>query len=219
MSAFKKAIELGAKAVEFDVQMTKDNKLVLIHDYFLDRTTSGSGLVMETSYDSLCQYDAGKWFAAKFAHESVPLLEEVLDFLGKDIEIHIEIKKAFFEPRHYEWDVYQMVKEKGLLANTIFSSFNHECLKTISNYEGVRIGMLVASGMVGITNYMKDAGILGYSLNQGADFISQELIEEAHSKGLKVLSYTVNEKEIAQYFERMGVDGIFSNFPDLMNGL
>ena len=78
MSAFRRAIEAGADAVELDVQATSDGQLVVIHDSTLDRTTDGTGAVFETDAATIAGADAGSWFSPDFAGERVPTLEEVL---------------------------------------------------------------------------------------------------------------------------------------------
>jgi len=78
MAAFGRALELGANGIEFDVQLTRDGHAVVIHDAMLDRTTTGSGPVLEASVDDVRSVDAGGWFGEVFEGEQVPLLDEVL---------------------------------------------------------------------------------------------------------------------------------------------
>lgn len=78
MAAFRAAVELGASAVELDVQQSLDGELVVMHDDTVERTTDGGGLVGELSLAELQALDAGSWFSAEFAGEQVPLLREVL---------------------------------------------------------------------------------------------------------------------------------------------
>ena len=76
LTSFKKAIEIGVDAIELDVRKTKDNKLVVIHDADIKRTTNGKGLVAELSLKEI------KGFSAE-GGEKIPTLEEALDFLDK----------------------------------------------------------------------------------------------------------------------------------------
>lgn len=104
LSAFKKVVELGIPGVELDVHLTKDGKLVVIHDESIKRTgrifnkemnepqTAPDITVEESTYDQLLQYDFGVWFSKEFVGEKIPLLSEVLDVLGPDIYVDIEIK-------------------------------------------------------------------------------------------------------------------------------
>lgn len=217
LAAFEKAILMGAKEIELDVQMSKDGELVVIHDYFLNRTTSGTGLVMETSYNDLVQYDAGKWFGEIFLGQKIPLLSQVLSLCHKEITVHIEIKKAILEKRDIEIKVYELVKELKMVNQVIISSFDHQCLKNLAFDKELRIGMLLASRMIQPISYMDQNNLLGYSINQSAEFVDEEFVKEAHAKNVQVLVYTVNDKMIANYLKSIGVDGIFTNYPDLLN--
>jgi glycerophosphoryl diester phosphodiesterase len=90
MAAFRAAAELGADAIEFDVHATADGQLVVVHDYDLARTTSGSGLVHDRELAYVRTLSAGAWFAERFAAERVPLLAEVLELQGVDFELEVK---------------------------------------------------------------------------------------------------------------------------------
>jgi glycerophosphoryl diester phosphodiesterase len=90
MAAFRAAAGLGADAIEFDVHATADGHLVVVHDYDLARTTSGTGLVHERDLAYVRGLSAGGWFAERFATERVPLLAEVLEL--EDIDFELEVK-------------------------------------------------------------------------------------------------------------------------------
>jgi glycerophosphoryl diester phosphodiesterase len=89
LPAFEGAIAKGADAIEFDVHLTKDEELVVHHDYYLGRTKQGSGHIGDYALAELKALDVGGWFDAKFAGEKMPMLSEVLD-LGKG-KIRFEI--------------------------------------------------------------------------------------------------------------------------------
>ncbi|MBT9187601.1 glycerophosphodiester phosphodiesterase [Zobellia russellii] len=92
ISAFKEAVRLGAQMIEFDVRMTIDNKLIIMHDATVDRTTDGSGSVEDLTWNEIKQLDAGAWKSKKFKGERVPLLEEVLDIFPKNIWLNVHLK-------------------------------------------------------------------------------------------------------------------------------
>ena len=217
LAAFRKAVEMGAKAVEFDVQMSKDHQLLVIHDFYLERTTSGQGPVLLEDYQTIKSFDAGSRFDPAFCKEYVPLLEEVLDLLPPSMEIHLEIKKSFMETRNFEENIYQLIKARGLLDQTIFSSFDHQCLKNLlDKHKGIRVGMLIRSSMIGTTTYMKDRGLASYSLDQEASFVTPQLVQEVHDANLQLNTFTVNDPGLADHFQKIGVDGIFTNYLDLL---
>jgi len=90
--AFNEAIRLGAQMIEFDVRMTKDNQLVIMHDRSVDRTTNGTGLVNELTLMEIKQFDAGVWKSKEFLGEKVPTFKEVLDIMPNNIWLNIHLK-------------------------------------------------------------------------------------------------------------------------------
>lgn len=92
ISAFNEAILLGAHMIEFDVQMTKDNKLVIMHDKTVDRTTNGAGLVSELTLEEIKKLDAGSWKSQQFASEKVPTFKETLEIMPQNIWLNIHLK-------------------------------------------------------------------------------------------------------------------------------
>lgn len=92
ISAFEEAIRLGAHMVEFDVRMTKDKKLVIMHDRTVDRTTDGTGLVTELTLQEIQMLDAGSWKSDEFAAEKVPTFKEALAVMPKNIWLNIHLK-------------------------------------------------------------------------------------------------------------------------------
>ena len=78
MAAFRRAIDLGADGIEFDVQATIDGGLVVVHDLSLERTTNGHGSVFAATLEEVRSLDAGAWFGNEHAGEKVPTLSEVL---------------------------------------------------------------------------------------------------------------------------------------------
>ena len=92
IAAFEEAVRLGAQMVEFDVRMTKDNKLIIMHDSSVDRTTNGAGLVEELTWNEVRILDAGGWKSKKFKGEKVPLFGEALDVFPKNIWLNIHLK-------------------------------------------------------------------------------------------------------------------------------
>ena len=92
LAAFAAAIDAGADGIEFDVHPSRDGALVVHHDYYLDRTTNGAGLVSGYTLAELRTLDAGAWFDERFAGESIPTLEEVLSLAAGHVRLEIELK-------------------------------------------------------------------------------------------------------------------------------
>ncbi len=79
LPAFEAAIRLGADGVELDVQYSSDGKLVIFHDFNLEKTSNGTGRVVSHTFDDLRKLDAGSHFSPEFAGTQIPTLDEVLD--------------------------------------------------------------------------------------------------------------------------------------------
>ena len=92
LSAFREAVRLGAHMVEFDVQITKDKQLVIMHDKSVDRTTNGKGLVSDLTLSEIKKLDAGSWKSKDFIGEKVPTLKEALAVFPKNIWLNIHLK-------------------------------------------------------------------------------------------------------------------------------
>ena len=92
LAAFGEAIRLGAQMIELDVQMTKDDQLVIMHDDKVNRTTNGRGLVRKLRLRKIKKLDAGKWKSKEFKNERVPTLKEALEIMPRNIWLNIHLK-------------------------------------------------------------------------------------------------------------------------------
>jgi len=92
LAAFREAIRLGAHMIEFDVALSRDGKLVLMHDSTIDRTTNGTGKVSAFSLDELKKLDAGSWKNKRFINERIPTFEEALSMMPKNIWLNVHLK-------------------------------------------------------------------------------------------------------------------------------
>lgn len=142
--AFQAAIERGADGVEFDVQMTKDRQLVICHNFMVDETSDGFGLISNKTFDELRALDFGSWFSPAFAGTKIPTLKEVLDVV-KDMKVlDIEIK------RPYPWlrdeivkKTVDQVRDMGLAEKVIISSFDFATIDAVKAYDAsIKCGLL-----------------------------------------------------------------------------
>ena len=130
-TAVRMAMDLGADMVEIDVTLSSDEVVIVLHDDTLDRTTDGTGLAQETSWEDIQTLDAGSWFDRRFAGEPVPSLAQILDLVKGQILINIEIKaEAVGEsPRGgIEEKVAEEVRKRDMVDQVIVSSFNPRAL-------------------------------------------------------------------------------------------
>lgn len=206
LASFKKALGLGIDAVELDVYVCKTGELVVIHDDKVDRTTNGKGYVAEKTFEELRFLDAGKG-------EKIPTLEEVLDLIDKKVVVNIELKgQGTAKPVADLLRTY--IKLKNWTGeHFIISSFNHyELLEFHNLMPEIRIGALITGIPIGYAEFAEK--VSAYSVNLCIEFINQDFIDNAHKIGMKVFVWTVNDLDDIEQMKKLGVDGIFSNFPD-----
>jgi glycerophosphoryl diester phosphodiesterase len=129
MPAFVEAVRAGADAIELDVQWTKDQRMVLIHDWTVDRTTSSTGTVTEMTYAEIRACDAGSWFGPQFRGVQVPAFEEVLAFAAKHprLLINVEIKNPQVTEAQARACLNALIAA-GVANRTIASSFDPPAL-------------------------------------------------------------------------------------------
>ena len=137
LAAFQAAVAAGVAMIELDVMLSRDRKLVVIHDDTLERTTNGHGAVRNYTLEELKKLDAGSWFDARFADQRLPELSEVLDLAGGLTRVNIEIKAKSYEHRHppdaIEKQVVAMVQQKNLQEAVLISSFEIDFLVQIAS--------------------------------------------------------------------------------------
>ncbi|MCW4022941.1 MAG: glycerophosphodiester phosphodiesterase family protein [Candidatus Bathyarchaeota archaeon] len=203
LSSFRKAVELGANAVELDVRKTKDGKLVVIHNADVNKTTNGEGAVNELTLDQIQKLVTDK-------DEQIPTLDDVLDAVGKKVKVLVEIKEAETAEQ-----VLDMVQKKGLADNVILVSFHEEALKKIRE-----LNQTVETGLI----YVRHKNPIQTALDLKAEYLlslysftHSANIKKAHENGLKVIVWTINKKEDVEEYKKKGVDGIASDRPDILH--
>lgn len=123
LAAFEFAARQGADAVEFDVKLTADDQVIVLHDQKVDRTTNGSGDIARMALADLRDLDAGSHFSEKFRDERIPTLGEVFESIGKLLDLNIELTNYATPFDALVPKVVEMVREYGLEDRVIFSSF------------------------------------------------------------------------------------------------
>src|SRR5690625_1608942 len=130
MAAFKFAYELGAEGIETDVQLTKDNIPVLIHDERVKRTTNGTGYIKDLTWSQVKQLDAGSWFSKKFTGTGIISLDEFLQWIQfKPLYLNIELKNNRIAYKHIESIVFERIAHYKLIEITILINFNYIIIK------------------------------------------------------------------------------------------
>lgn len=220
LAAFRIALEMGATAVELDVQETHDRRLVVLHDETLKRTTGNSSSVGDVPYGQLAGLDAGKWFSPSFAGERVPLLEEVLGLLKGRTELHVELKGGGEKYPGIERRLADLLRRTGWAQDAVVSSFHHASLQRVRELAPrARLGLLAGGGFLASPSKAVAAAkaLACESVHVSLSQSSGAWAREARHARMKLLVYTVNRAEDALRLERLGVDAVFTNHPDLLS--
>ena len=230
LPSFEMAIRAGADLVEMDYRLSSDGIPVVIHDRDLDRTTNARRkwhhrripVASKTAHE-IQGLDAGKWFDEGFAGTRVPLLSEALQAIHGRAVALIERKTGDCD------NCLGLLREKGLVNQVIVQSFDWKYLRQLHAQEPHQLlaalgpAHLLANGKrpLGVVRRLNRAW-LAHAQKSGARIVvwspkvSRGIVQLAHSQGLKVWVYTVNNARLAKRLLRAGVDGLITDNPSLI---
>ncbi len=220
MAAFRRAVELGARFIETDLQITRDVQVIAIHDFTLDRTTNGKGEVHLQALEQIRALDAGAWFgdgAGSFSKERVPTLKEILNFAQEhDIIFYLEIKSG--PAWGIEHAVVAALRDQNASARIVILSFDPSALESVHRLDSTMMtGFLCEHPSNDLVERTVRAG--ARQLVARGDLITSAVVEKAHHAGLQVVAWTINEQDQMQRLMEAGVDGIITDFPDRLLSL
>ena len=206
----RKALDLNVDWIEIDVYLV-DGELIVFHDHRLERTTNGEGYLHDKSIDYLRSLDAGKG-------EKIPFLREVFETVNGAVGINVELKGPDTAQAAVA-AIEEFVGANDLSYDQfLISSFNHPELHEAHVLQPkIPIGALTASIPLHYARFAQNLD--AYSVNVAGDFVDRPFIEDAHARGLKVFAYTVNFPEDIRYLEELGVDGVFTDYPELITAV
>lgn len=204
LSSIRKALDLGARYIELDVYNVEGH-LAVFHDDRFERTTDGVGYIQAQSFEYLRTLDAGDG-------ERIPTLAEVCQLVDKQACLNIELKGPNTAARVTE--MIARLVEQGWNKNAfLVSSFNHRQLMQMQKLDDeILLGALMCGLPVDDAKYAQD--LAAFSVHPSIDFLDQRFIDDAHARNLKVLAYTVNHPEDIDKLYQLGVDGVFTDYPD-----
>jgi glycerophosphoryl diester phosphodiesterase len=212
LPAYELAVEQGADMIEIDLRRTQDGALVVAHDEELSGL-GGKGEIAAATLAEVRALDAG-------GGERVPTLDEVLDRLGERIPFNLELKRgsrAMYEG--LERAALDAVRERGLLERTLFSSFFDPVLERLRALAPEARLARLFSPRDPERPLERARAVKAEAINPWRGLARPELIEAAHAEGLAVYVFTVDEEEEMRSLLDLGVDGIFTNFPDRLRAL
>jgi glycerophosphoryl diester phosphodiesterase len=235
IEAYDLALEQGADYIEIDLQMTADGVLVALHDKTLNRTADAPegvpewycrGFVSKKTLEQIKMCDAGSWFSPEYAGEQIPTLEEIFQRYGTSVNYYIETKNPDAAPGMEE-ELLRLMEEYGLTQpaaerwQVLIQSFSAESLMKIHELEpSLPLIQLYWAGTSKSIQRDLDA-VSEYAVGIGPykQDVDAALVEAAHERCLAVHPYTVNTVEEMEALIALGVDGMFTNNPDLLDGV
>ncbi|MCA1009594.1 glycerophosphodiester phosphodiesterase [Halobacillus halophilus] len=213
MAAFELARSAQAEGIETDIQLTKDQIPVLIHDENLRRTTNGTGFVQDYTYTELRLLDAGSWFSPEFSDCYIVTLDEFLRwFKEQPMFLNAELKTNVIEYKDIERIVYEALKKYNVVERTVISSFNSDTLIRMKQINpSIKTAFLTSTKMINLPDYAKSLG--ADALHVKHRLLDKKLVKSCQKEKLNLRVYTVNRPSHMKKCYQLGIDGIFTDFP------
>jgi glycerophosphoryl diester phosphodiesterase len=223
LPAIEQAINIGVDRVEIDLQFSNDNKPVVIHDDTLDRTTNGTGLVAQKTYEEIKSYDAGSWKSSQFKGTRVPLLHEVFELCKGKCMVNIDLKTTAAIT-----EMVRTIKTMKMENDVVITGKVPSCVKPVRD-AGLNITMFYESApafreLLDDGKYVeavhfavsdaREQALPGFLFHAG--WINPEIVYLAHRHGLAVNVYDVNTIATLDNMMEANVDGIMTDDPKLI---
>ena len=215
--SFQRALDLGVNRLELDLQLTRDDHLIVMHDRTVDRTTDGSGQTVDLTLRDLKELDAGSWLAPEFAGQRVPTFLEVIESLASSTIFVVELK---FVGNDGIQGVIDLIDRTDLSDRVVISSFDLEKLPTVKTLApDLPTTALLKPDGTSPQEKIDLAGKLGIdTLGPRCTEVTRELIEAAHAAGLLVRAWGLARdqgEEMTRLID-LGIDGMTTDCPDIL---
>ncbi len=220
-AGIRAGIDAGADAIEVDVRLAADGRVVVLHDATLDRTTDGRGPVDERAWAELARLDAGSWFSRRFRGEPLLDLDAALALARGRVPLFVEIKAgdpagpgALRRADRLLLDgVLAALRRTGGLADVVLSSFHWPVLAAAAAAApSARLALTV--GPRSLEDPVEAANRIGATaLHANRRLCSRSFVARAHAAGLEVLAFVVDREREVERLLAAGVDGVFTDDP------
>ncbi len=207
LAAFELAADLGADGVELDVQLSRDGRLVIIHDFDVARTTNGQGKVTDLTAAELQAFDIDQG-------QKIPTLDDLFEVMGPRLLYNIEIKYIGWRDRGVETAVADRIAAYQLENHILVSSFNPLAVRRARRQlpQSVPVALIRGGGLMKYSYWLASGE---------ADHPHYSLVDEAYmvwakKRGYQTNVWTVDDPVVAQRLAQLGVNGLITNKPDLI---
>jgi len=225
LAAIKLALDLGVDRIEIDVQQTSDNVIIVLHDRTLRRTTTGAGFVKNKTYAEILKFSAGYKYNRYYIKEKVPTLDEVLKLIDGRVQLLIETKYSFMYYPNIERHIINVIKNNNAKEWCKVISFNDRALFRIHKLDKeIRTGKLFVGKHANLPlSFDKGVNLKPLSRYGFVDeiivkhvYATKSIIDRVHGMGKELHVWTVNDADTIERLIERGVDGIISDYPNLL---
>ena len=217
IASINQAFKQGADGIEIDIRLTKDQKIVCLHDRNTLRTTGQSLILKDTEYQTIKNLDAGSWIAERWKNEPIPLLEEVIEVLPSNKEIFIEVKTGveIINP------LISLILSSNLNKDNIsIISFNDSVIKEIKSLLPEVTGNL----LIAFDPSRNEKDLPKLLSTTGADGVGAQNHPKLNKNFVKTIKnlkkdvhvWTVNDEEEAKEYQLLGLSSITTNKPKII---
>ena len=213
LAAFKLAYKYGADGIELDAKLTRDEKVVVIHDATVDRTCNGTGAVRYMTLNEIRALDAGGKFDPKYKGEKIPTLDEVFESLGKKLLINVELTNYANPKDDLPEKVTELVKRHKLENDILFSSFHPMTLRRIQELlPGTPAGLLAFPGLPGVLSRSFIGKRWSPSLiHPYFSDVNERFVKKEIRWGRKINVWTVDDKAEMERLIHLGINGLITD--------
>lgn len=215
LEAFRQAITIPVDFLECDIQLSKDNTPVVIHDSTFHRITGAKSKeeVDQLNFDQIKTIDAGSWFDEKYHNERISTLEEFLTLPKNKIGMMIEIKAETVTECGLAKIVGDVIKKTHVSSQVLIGSLNPDILLCLEGYLPEQQFIPIVDHW---SKYKKFREIPAKHYALYDPLATKKRIAELHERGCEVWAWTVNDKQRALKLMDRGIDGIITNMPKKM---
>ena len=218
LRAFQMALEIGVDEIEFDLRMTGDGHLVVMHDATVDRTTDGTGAIGELTLAEIRALDAGRVFGERFRGDRVPTWEEALDLVQGKVRLNVHLKEGGSPDGDYERKVAKALRAFRMVDDSVMAC-NDVSVGLFAEIDP-RIACRIFPNNRSPGDYIRSSMEMGLrTMQPGRDMTSTEFVQKAHESGLGVHVFYADTPEDMRTYIGMGVDGILTNYPERLKAV
>ncbi len=215
MQAFIGAKDLGADWVELDVQQTKDNYIIVIHDSNFKRTAGVNLNTWEATLSDIQKLDVGSFKDKKFKGEPVPLLEDVIKWAKENnMKLNIELKPTGYED-NFEQNVADIIEKYHFEKDCVITSQVYEVLENFKKVNKDITTAYVTALAYGDVTKLEAADYFSVE----ASSVTKSMVSRVHNEGKQIYAWTVNTKENMNKMIELNVDNIITDDPTLAKNL